>query len=71
MLLIFKDNNPLNVSLDNLLLISRAENVEFNKAGGGKFSGVAKETIINLIRLKNVTNEKKKKRFGRKVVGYE
>lgn len=71
MILIFKDNNPLNISLDNLLIISRGENAELNKAGGGEFIGIAKETIINLIRLKNVTNERKKKRFGRKVVGDE
>ena len=55
MILIFKDNNKLNVCLDNLILISRAENAVINGAGDSVFTGQAKEVIVNLVRLKRAT----------------
>lgn len=62
MILIFKDNNKLNVCLDNLILISRAENMEINRSNDYKFTGDSKEAIINLTRLKLETRKAKRKR---------
>lgn len=60
MLLIFKDNNKLNIDLDNLMLISKAENAVINGAGDSVFTGQAKEVIVNLVRLKRATRKAKK-----------
>lgn len=60
MLLIFKDNNKLNIDLDNLMLISKAENAVINRAGGSVFTGQTKEVIVNLARLKCATRKAKK-----------
>lgn len=62
MILIFKDNNKLNVCLNNLILISRAENMEINRKNDCKFTGDSKEAIINLTRLKLETRKAKRKR---------
>ena len=62
MVLIFKDNNKLNICLDNLILISRAENAEINRYGDCKFTGQAKEAIVNIVRLKYATKNAKEKR---------
>ena len=64
MVLIFKDNNKLNVCLDNLILISRAENMKINSRGDSAFTGQAKETAVNLIRLENVIKNKRRKERG-------
>ena len=60
MLLIFKDNNKLNIDLDNLMLISKAENAVINRAGDSVFTGQAKEVIVNLAKLKCATGKAKK-----------
>nr|DAP18349.1 MAG TPA: homing endonuclease [Caudoviricetes sp.] len=60
MLLIFKDNNKLNIDLDNLMLISKAENAVINRAGDSVFTGQTKEVIVNLARLKCATGKAKK-----------
>ena len=60
MLLIFKDNNKLNIDLDNLMLISRAENAVINRAGDSVFTGQTKEVIVNLARLKRAIGKAKK-----------
>ena len=60
MLLIFKDNNKLNIDLDNLMLISKAENAVINGAGDSVFTGQAKEVVVNLVRLKRATGKAKK-----------
>jgi phage protein len=60
MILIFKDSNKLNVCLDNLILISRAENAVINRAGDSVFTGQAKEVVVNLARLKCATRKAKK-----------
>lgn len=62
MILMFKDNDKLNVCLDNLILISRAENMEINRSNDYKFTGDSKEAIINLTRLKLETRKAKRKR---------
>lgn len=64
MVLIFKDNNKLNIDLDNLILISRAENMKINSRGDSVFTGQAKETVVNLIRLENVIKNKRMKERG-------
>ena len=56
--LIFKDNNPLNVKLDNLMLVTRAENMVINHAGANMYKGIEKEVAINAIRLKKLIKEK-------------
>ena len=61
--LIFKDNNPLNVKLDNLMLVTRAENMIINHAGVNIYKGIEKEVAVNAIRLKNaIKNKLSKKR---------
>ena len=61
--LIFKDNNPLNVKLDNLMLVTRAENMIINHAGANMYKGIEKEVAVNAIRLKNaIKNKLSKKR---------
>ena len=64
MVLIFKDNNKLNIDLDNLILINRAENMKINSRGDSVFTGQAKETAVNLIRLENVIKNKRMKDRG-------
>ena len=64
MVLIFKDNNKLNIDPDNLILISRAENMKINSRGDSVFTGQAKETAVNLIRLENVIKNKRMKERG-------
>ena len=56
--LIFKDNNPLNVKLDNLMLVTRAENMIINHAGVNIYKGIEKEVAVNAIRLKKLIKEK-------------
>jgi phage protein len=56
--LIFKDNNPLNTKLDNLMLVTRAENLEMNNIGAGACKGIEKEILLNSIRLKNAVKNK-------------
>lgn len=56
--LIFKDNNPLNTKLDNLMLVTRAENLIINHAGANIYKGIEKEVAINAIRLKKLIKEK-------------
>lgn len=56
--LIFKDNNPLNVKIDNLMLVTRAENMEMNNIGAGACKGIEKEILLNSIRLKNAVKNK-------------
>ena len=61
--LIFKDNNPLNIKLDNLMLVTRAENMIINHAGVNIYKGIEKEVAVNAIRLKNaIKNKLSKKR---------
>ena len=57
--LIFKDNNPLNIKLDNLMLVTRAENIVINHAGANVSKGIEKEVAVNAIRLKKLIKEKR------------
>lgn len=56
--LVFRDNNPLNTKLDNLMLVTRAENLEMNNIGAGDCKGIEKEILLNSIRLKNAVKNK-------------
>lgn len=62
MIVIFKDNNPLNCTLDNLLLISKDENLKMNRIGANEYTGIEKEVLLNSIRLKNSIKSKYRKR---------
>lgn len=57
--IIFKDKNPKNTSLDNLMLIKRSELVKLN----GEFSGVEpelKDSALNIIKLRALSKEKRR-----------
>nr|WP_314758102.1 HNH endonuclease signature motif containing protein [uncultured Lachnoanaerobaculum sp.] len=57
-LVIFRDNNPLNCNIDNLLLISKGENMKMNNIGACAYKGLEKEVLLNTIRLKNAIKSK-------------
>lgn len=61
-IVIFKDNNPLNCDIDNLMLISKGENVRVNAMGGGCYTGQAKETAVAIARLNMLISKRRKKR---------
>ena len=56
--MIFRDNNPLNCNIDNLLLISKGENMKMNNIGACEYKGLEKEVLLNAIRLKNAIKSK-------------
>lgn len=62
MIVIFRDNNPLNCAIDNLMLISKGENIKMNNNGAGAFKGIEKDVLLNSIRLKDVIKSKLKNR---------
>lgn len=62
MIVIFKDNNPLNCTVDNLLSISKDENLKMNRIGANEYTGIEKEVLLNSIRLKNSIKSKYRKR---------
>ncbi len=49
---IFKDNNPLNSDISNLVCMSKREHLYVNKAGHGKLPAEFKETAISIAKLK-------------------
>ena len=57
-LVIFRDNNPLNCNIDNLILISKGENMKMNSIGACTYKGLEKEVLLNTIRLKNAIKSK-------------
>lgn len=60
--IIFRDGNPQNVDLDNLLLITKGVNAVLNHTGLGVYNGEMKETAIKLAELKIHTSRAKKRR---------
>ena len=62
MIVIFKDNNPLNCTVDNLLSISKDENLKMNRIGANEYTGIEKEVLLNSIRLKNSIKSRYRKR---------
>jgi len=61
-IVIFKDNNPLNCDIDNLMLVSKSENLRVNAMGGGCYTGQAKETAVAIARLDILISKRRKKR---------
>jgi len=61
-LVIFRDNNPLNCNIDNLLLISKSENMKMNNIGACEYKELEKEVLLNTIRLKNTIKSKLSKK---------
>ena len=61
-LVIFRDNNPLNCNIDNLLLISKGENMKMNNIGACEYKGLEKEVLLNAIRLKNAIKNRLSKK---------
>ena len=62
MIVIFRDNNTLNCTIDNLMLISKGENIKMNNNGAGAFKGIEKDVLLNSIRLKDAIKSKLKNR---------
>lgn len=54
---VFKDKNPLNVSIENLMLVSRSEHARLNQKYAN-IDGSLKETALQTIRLKKAIREK-------------
>ena len=66
-IVIFKDNNPLNCTIDNLMLISKEENLKMNNIGACAYKGLEKEVLLNAIKLKNaIKNRLSKKKSNNK-----
>lgn len=61
-IVIFKDNNSLNCNIDNLMLVSKGENLRVNAMGGGCYTGQAKETAVAIARLDILISKRRKKR---------
>lgn len=58
----FKDNNSLNVNIENLYMVNRSEQFVENINGGKKLPFELKKTLALIFRLKNRINEKQNKR---------
>ena len=48
----------MNIKLDNLMLVTKAENLIINHAGANIYKGIEKEVAVNAIRLKKLIKEK-------------
>lgn len=51
-MVIFKDNNRFNCSLNNLMIVSKSVNAVMNKNGFCNYSGELKETAVKIAELK-------------------
>lgn len=51
-IVIFKDNNKLNADIENLMMITKAENAVMNKCGFSKYKSEFKETAVLISDLK-------------------
>ena len=60
-IVIFKDGNKENLSIDNLMLIKRSTNLIVNRLGLGQCNNEFKEAAINLANLKSETQKAKKR----------
>lgn len=58
-ILIFRDNNKLNVHLENLLLITKRENLEINGNGFSQTIEESKDLALSLAKLSIATKQKK------------
>lgn len=51
-IVIFKDNDKLNTDIENLMMITKAENIVMNKSGLSKYKSEFKETAVLISDLK-------------------
>lgn len=61
-IIIFRDGDKQNVSIDNLLMIKKSVNAVLNHTGLAVYEGEAKETAIKLAELKIETSKARKRR---------
>lgn len=67
--LAFKDGDRMNCELDNLMLVSRSEQLTMSRRGYWFEDPDLTETAINLVRLQEVTTKKRKERNERSRMG--
>ena len=60
-IIIFRDNDKTNVSLDNLMMIPRSINAVINHGGLSETINETKELAVNYAKLVSVTRQRKKK----------
>lgn len=57
---IFRDNNPLNCTIDNLILITKTQNLFLNKNGMCNFTNELKDSAVLLAKLNTQTIKRMK-----------
>lgn len=60
-IIIFRDNDKTNVSLDNLMMIPRSINAVINHGGLSETINETKDLAVNYAKLVSVTHQRKKK----------
>lgn len=65
MVVSFRDSNRLNCDISNLMLITKAENVQLTRLGLRSEDPDLTDTAVNLIRLKNAVKARKKQQKQR------
>ena len=65
MVVSFRDSNRLNCDISNLMLITKAENVQLTCLGLRSEDPDLTDTAVNLIRLKNAVKARKKQQKQR------
>lgn len=61
-MVIHRDNNKANNSIDNLLLVKRSTNAVLNHTGLYRYDGRFKETAVRIAELKEASVEAKNRR---------
>jgi hypothetical protein len=59
-IIIFKDNNPLNCDIENLMMIERCQSMVMNKLGLNGAPSEVKETVLAIADLTILTNKRSK-----------
>lgn len=62
MIVSFRDSDPLNCDIDNLMLISRSENAKINRRGLRFEDPDLTDAAVSMVRLENAINERRKKK---------
>lgn len=62
MVITFKDSNPLNCELDNLLMVSKRENLEMNRSGYRFDDPELTETGLALVKMKQAAIDRRRKK---------
>lgn len=58
----FRDSNPLNCDIENLMLISRSENAKINRRGLRFEDPDLTDAAVQMVRLENAIIEKKRRK---------